>query len=137
MGTRTAFKLSEKERQLRSFSEEFKRQKVREIERKQTKISEVCREYEVSSTSVLRWLKKYSGNYMKGVKIIVESDSDTNKIIALQAKIAALERAVGQKQLIIDFQEKVIDLAEQTYGVDIKKKLQSKLSSGTGTTGCD
>src|ERR1700712_3873084 len=102
MATRTAFKLSEKERQLRNFSEEFKRQKVREIERKQTKISEVCREYEVSSTSVLRWLKKYSANYMKGVKTIVESDSDTSKIIALQARIAALERTVGQKQLIID-----------------------------------
>jgi len=135
MATRTAFKLSEKERQLRNFSEEFKRQKVREIERKQTKISEVCKEYEVSSTSVLRWVKKYSANYMKGVKTIVESDSDTNKIIALQAKIAALERTVGQKQLIIDFQQKVIELAEQTYGVDIKKKLQSKPSSGTGTTG--
>jgi len=137
MANRTAFKLNEKERLLRNFSEEFKRQKVREIERKQTKISEVCREYEVSSSSVRCWLKKYSGNYMKGVKTIVESQSDTRKIIELQAKIADLERAVGQKQLIIDFQQKVIDLAEEAYGVDIKKKLQSKPSSGTGTTGSD
>jgi hypothetical protein len=71
---------------------------------------------------------------MKGVKTIVEAESDTRKIIELQAKIAELERTVGQKQLLIDFQDKMIELAEQTYGVDIKKKLQSKPSSGTGTT---
>jgi hypothetical protein len=41
---------------------------------------------------------------------------------------------IGQKQLLIEFQQKMIELAEQTYDVDIKKKLSSKLSSGTGQT---
>jgi transposase-like protein len=134
MANRTQFKQSELERRRRSFSEEFKRQKVVEIDRKQTRISEVCKQYEVSAASVSRWIKRYSVNYMKGVKTIVEAESDTRKIIELQAKIAELERTVGQKQLLIDFQDKMIELAEQTYGVDIKKKLQSKPSSGTGTT---
>jgi transposase-like protein len=137
MATRTQFKLSTKERILRNFSEEFKQQKVREVERKQTKVSEICKQYEVSATSVSRWLKKYSSNYMKGIKTIVETESDTKRLIELQAKIADLERIVGQKQLVIDFQNKVIELAEQTYGVDIKKKLQSKPFSGTGTTESD
>ena len=137
MATRTQFKLSTKERILRNFSEEFKQQKVREVERKQTKVSEICKQYEVSATSVNRWLKKYSSNYMKGIKTIVETESDTKRLIELQAKIADLERIVGQKQLVIDFQNKVIELAEQTYGVDIKKKLQSKPFSGTGTTESD
>jgi transposase-like protein len=134
MANRTQFKQSELERRRRSFSEEFKRQKVVEIDRKQTRISEVCKQYEVSAASVSRWIKRYSVNYMKGVKTIVEAESDTRKIIELQAKIAELERTVGQKQLLIDFQDKMIELAEQSYGVDIKKKLQSKPSSGTGTT---
>ncbi|HEV2833262.1 MAG TPA: transposase [Hanamia sp.] len=137
MANRTQFKLSTKERILRNFSEEFKQQKVREVERKQTKVSEICKQYEVSATSVNRWLKKYSSNYMKGIKTIVETESDTKKLIELQAKIADLERIVGQKQLVIDFRNKVIELAEQTYGVDIKKKLQSKPFSGTGTTESD
>ena len=137
MATRTQFKLSTKERILRNFSEEFKQQKVREVERKQTKVSEICKQYEVSATSVSRWLKKYSSNYMKGIKTIVETESDTKRLIELQAKIADMERIVGQKQLVIDFQNKVIELAEQTYGVDIKKKLQSKPFSGTGTTESD
>ena len=36
--------------------------------------------------------------------------------------MADLERIVGQKQIVIDFQEKMIELAEQEYNVDIKKK---------------
>jgi len=35
---------------------------------------------------------------------------------------------------MIDFKEKMIELAEQRYNVDIKKKLGSKASSGLGTT---
>jgi transposase len=134
MANRIKFKQSELERRRRSFSEDFKRQKVIEIDRKQITISEVCKQYEVSATSVNRWMKNFSVNYMKGVKTIVEAQSDTRKIIELQAKIAELERSVGQKQLLIDFQNKMIELAEQTYGVDIKKKLESKPSSGIGTT---
>ena len=134
MANRIKFKQSELERRRRSFSEDFKRQKVVEIDRKQITISEVCKQYEVSATSVNRWMKNFSVNYMKGVKTIVEAQSDTRKIIDLQAKIAELERSVGQKQLLIDFQNKMIELAEQTYGVDIKKKLESKPSSGIGTT---
>ncbi len=38
MANRTQFKQSELERRRRSFSEEFKRQKVVEIDRKQTRI---------------------------------------------------------------------------------------------------
>jgi transposase len=36
-------------------------------------------------------------------------------------KGAELERIVGQKQIIINFQNKMIELAEQEYQVDIKK----------------
>jgi transposase len=134
MATRSAFKLSRSERQRRSFSEDFKRTKVREIEQKVTGIREVIDQYEVSDTAVRRWLVKYSTAYMKGVKTIVEAESDTRKLLQMKAKIAELERAVGQKQLQIDFQQKMIELAEETYGVDIKKKLGDGPSSGIGKT---
>ena len=67
-------------------------------------------------------------------KQIVEPKSDTKKIKALQDRIKELEQAVGQKQLMIDFKDKMIELAEQRYNVDIKKKLGSRLSSGTDLT---
>lgn len=118
----------------RYFSEEFKRQKVREIEKNLVNITEICREYEISRTSVYKWLYKYSKMIKKGERQIVERKSDTRKIQELRERIKELERAVGQKQMMIEFKDKMIELAEETYGVDIKKKLSSKLSSGTGPT---
>jgi transposase len=135
MAKRQQFKLSTEERRRRTFSEEFKRKKVREIEQKITTIAEVSREYDVRASNVSKWLLTYSNNHMKGVRTIVESESDTRKLIDQQQKIAELERIIGQKQLMIDFQAKMIELTEQEYGIDIKKKLEKKPSSGTGNTG--
>ena len=135
MAKRQQFKQSIDERRRRIFSEEFKRKKVREIEQKITTIAEVSREYEVRASNVSKWLTQYSTNRMKSVRTIVESESDTRKLFDLQQKIAELERVIGQKQLLIDFQAKMMELAEQEYGIDIKKKFERKPLSGTGSIG--
>jgi len=119
----------------RYFSEDFKKKKVRELERKITSIPDICRTYSVSRTSVYRWIYKYSVMAKKQVKQVVEAKSDTQRIKALEARIKELERIVGQKQLLLEFQDKMIEIAEADYGVDIKKKVGSKLSSGTTSTG--
>ncbi len=134
MANRLSFKLTTEERRKRIFSEEFKIKKVREIEQKITTVSQISREYEVLRGNVNKWVQKYSSSYKKGVRLIVEMESDTQKLIALQSKMAELERIVGQKQLLIDFQMKMISLAEQEYGIDIKKKLENEPSSITGFT---
>lgn len=119
----------------RIFSESFKRQKVREIERKLTTVLEVSRQYEVSRTAVYKWLDKYSMNNKQGVRLIIEPMSDAKKIKELQARIKELERLVGQKQIQLEFTEKMIEIAEERYQIDIKKKSASKRSSGSGSTG--
>jgi hypothetical protein len=68
----------------------------------------------------------------KKERLIVESQSDTIQLLELKKKVAELERVVGQKQLLIDFQQKLIDLAEQEYRIDIKKKFSGEQSSTTG-----
>jgi hypothetical protein len=65
---------------------------------------------------------------------VVEAKSDTLKIRALEERIKELERIVGQKQLLLEFKDKMIEIAEADYGVDIKKKVGLKLSSGTTST---
>jgi transposase len=118
----------------RTFSEEFKKNKIRELERNITSIPEICTTYLVSRTSVYRWIYKYSIMAKKQVKQVVEAKSDTQTIKALRERIKELERVIGQKQLLIEFKEKMIEIAETTYNIDIKKKVASKLSSGTFTT---
>lgn len=126
--------LSVRERQNRYFSEEFKRKKVREIENNLTTIAEVRKEYQVSGTAVYKWIYKYSRMRKKKEKQIIESKSDTRKIQQLKEQIKELERILGQKQILIDFQEKVIELAEEEYKIDIKKKFGDDHSFGFGST---
>ena len=119
----------------RYFSDDFKRKKVRELERNLTSIPDICKTYSVSRTSVYKWIYKYSAMAKKQVRQVVESKSDTIKIRALEERIKELERVVGQKQLLLEFKDKMIEIAESTYNVDIKKKVGSRLSSGTTSTG--
>lgn len=125
MNYKTSFKMSTAERQRRTFSEEVKRKKVREIEQGRSSPTQVSKAYEVSITTVYKWIALYSGK-QKPERTIVESKSDTAKILALQKRIAELERALGQKTIQLAFKDKMIELAEQTYKVDIKKKFVTK-----------
>ena len=77
---------------------------------------------------------KYCKSAKNGVRLVVEMESETKRVLALLQKVAELERIVGQKQIVIDFQNKMIELAEEEYQVDIKKKFDSEQSSTTGTT---
>ena len=119
----------------RYFSESFKRKKVQEIEKNISTVLEVSKEYEVSKTAVYKWLNKYSRNRKRGVKQVVELMSDTRKLQDLKARIRELEQMLGQKQFEIEFKDKMIDIAEEMYDIDIKKKLGSKPSPGSGSTG--
>lgn len=119
----------------RYFSDEFKKKKVRELENNLASVADICKTYSVSRTSVYRWIYKYSVMAKKQVKQVVEAKSDTKKIKALKDRIKELERVVGQKQLLLEFKDKMIEIAESTYGINIKKKVSSKLSSGTTSTG--
>jgi transposase-like protein len=129
------FQMSLKERRLRTFSEEFKRSKVKELERRHITIAELSNEYEVSRTAIYQWIARYSKQYTQGERMIMEKDSDTRKIAELKARIKELEQIIGQKQLQIDFQAKMMEIAEKDYGVEFKKKQTGKPSSGTGSTG--
>jgi transposase-like protein len=116
------YTMSRQERQNRYFSEEIKRKLVDEWDKKLITLAEICREYEVTDTSVYKWREKYSLMGKKKQKLVVEPESDTRKIQQLREKIKELERMVGQKQIKIDFLEKMIDLTEEDLGIDIKKK---------------
>jgi len=128
-------KLTVREKLYRNFSEEFRRRKVGEIERGITSVSEVSREYQVTRTSIYKWIGKYSRMRKKRERMVVESLSDTRKIAAIKERVKELERIVGQKQIQLDFFDKMIELAKQEYGIDIKKNSSTPSSDGTGRGG--
>ena len=127
-------KMSTSERRRRRFSDNFKIQKVREIETGQTKVSEICSQYQVADKNVYLWIDKFGSMKNKKERMVVETDSDTRQLLELKKRVSELERIIGQKQILIDFQDKMIELAEETYGVDIKKKFFSTPSNTSGKT---
>lgn len=134
MATRKQFLMSTSERRARHFSTSFRIKKVQEIEQGKARVSDICKQYDVTSTSVYRWIDKFgSMKKSKSERVIVETESDSVQLLALKQKVAELERIIGQKQVQIDFKDKMIELAEEMYSIDIKKKFSTKHSDTTGT----
>ena len=134
MATRNQHKMTIAQRRRRKFSDSFKLQKVRELETGKVKISELCKEYEVSDTAVYYWINKFGIMKDKKERLIIETDSDTKKLVELKKRISDLERLLGQKQIQIEFKDKMIDLAEELYGVSIKKKFSTQQLNTSGDT---
>lgn len=118
-------------RQRRTFSPTLRKQIVRLIESGNLNVASASREYQVSSSSIYRWIYRYSTYNKKGAVLVVDNDSQSEKIRRLQQRIAELEQAVGHKQMQIDYYQKFIDLASEEVGQDIKKKYGCAASSGS------
>jgi transposase len=122
------------QRCIRYFGEKFKKDIVRKIERNEFSVSEVSNLYNVSKTSVYNWVYQYSILYQKGYVQIIEPMSSSKKLKDLQTRIKALEQIVGQKQIKLEYLEKLIEIAEKDYDIDIVKKKGLRPSSGSGKT---
>jgi len=109
----------------RHFSESFKKEKVKMIEEKQMTVIQLSKIYKVTGTAIYKWIRKYSTKISKGERLVLEKESEGAKTIELLRLVSELERKVGQKQLQIDYLEKVIELGSEEVGYDIKKKFVS------------
>ena len=118
-------------RQRRIFSEEFKRQKVQLLIEKKISIPELSELYKVSRMTVYRWLYKYSPHHQKGTVQIVQMSSEMEKTKQLQKQLAQTEQIVGQKQIYIDYLERMLAIASEELKVDIKKNFGTQRSNGS------
>ncbi len=62
----------------RVFSDQLKRKIVGHLESGKASVLQVSREYEVSETSVYRWLEKYSRTLRSSTKIVVEMEASAS-----------------------------------------------------------
>ena len=122
-GERSAKKAT---KEIRRFSLEFKKEKVKMIEEGKVTVLQISRLYEVSATAIYKWLKKY-GRYWKTEIKVVEKKSESQKNIELLKKIEQLERVIGQQQLEILYKEEIIEQGSKIIGVDLEKKYDTRL----------
>jgi transposase-like protein len=132
--------MSTKKIQIRStrlFTEEFKKERIKEYETGQFSVLELSKLFHIERTIIYRWIHKYSSYNKRRIKVVEMADSSKKKVKDLQKRIEELERIVGQKQLNIDFLEKMIEITKEQYGIDIKKKSDILPSSGSEKTSKD
>lgn len=111
----------------RVFSTEFKRQKVAELTSGKITITNFSKLWDIDTNTVYRWIYKYSPEHKKGTTMVTQLDSEATKTQELLQRISELERTLGQKQMVIDFNEKLIEIASKELEIDIKKNFSPKL----------
>lgn len=118
----------------RVFSEEFKRSLVSEYERGEGSVGQLSKRYQISMSNLYRWIHQYSVYQRQGYLIVEKSESRVEELKSLRSRIKELEHLVGQKQIALEYLEKLIQLAESEYGIEIKKNSDPKSSFGSGNT---
>ncbi len=119
----------------RVFSEEFKKARVKEYESGKFTVNEICKLFGLQPKVIYNWIYRYSIYNKKSIKVVEMSESSSRKLKDMELRIKELEQIVGQKQLKIDYLEKMIELAGKELDIDIKKNSGTPQSGGFRKTG--
>ncbi|WP_372947881.1 transposase [Mariniphaga sp.] len=118
--------MGNKIRKVRQFSTDFKKEKVKQIDDGKITVLQLSRIYEVSSTAIYKWIRKYSRYAGQNERVVIQKESEQTKTFWLLKKVSELEQLVGQKQVEIEYLKKVIDFGSEITEKDIKKKFESR-----------
>ena len=59
--------------------------------------------------------------------MVVQKESEAQRTNELLIQVAELERRLGQKQMQLDYLEKLVELASKEYDIDFKKNFKVEL----------
>ncbi len=91
----------------------FQRQLVADFESGQYNVPQLECLHGIGNRTIYNWIYKFSTFNEKGYRIVEMKDSSSKKV-------KELEQAVGQKQIMIDYLEKMMEIAKQEFEIDIK-----------------
>jgi transposase len=122
-------------RKVRTYSEDFKREVVSSFESGRFSVLQLEKLYGIPNPTIYGWIYKFSIFNKKGYRVVEKNESSSEKLRQMEQRIRELEQAVGQKQIKIEYLEKMIDLAKSELDIDIKKNFSTPPSDGSGKTG--
>ena len=130
----TAKKKPPQRNQPQEYSEDFKWQVVQEVLSGKLSKAEANRLYGIRSKSaILYWMRQYSGitNYRESSKILSSKEAMKNKqeIIALEEELQKLQDSLKRERNKSALYEKMLEIAEEEYGINIRKKYGAKQSN--------
>ncbi len=118
-------------RKVRHYSEDFKREIVSVFESGKLSVLQLEKLYGISNSLIYNWIYKFSTFNEKGFRVVEMKESNIDKLKHLEQKIKELEQIVGQKQIKIDYLEKMIDIAKEDLNIDIKKNYNTPQWTGS------
>lgn len=121
-------------RKSRKYSDEFKKEIVSLFENGKFSVIQLEKLYGIGNPTIYKWIYKFSTFNEKGFRIVEMKESNFTKLSELEKKVKELEQIVGQKQIKIDYLEKMIDIAKDELNVDIKKNFNTSQSTGSAPT---
>lgn len=118
----------------RYYSAEFKKELVTLFESGKFSVPQLVKLYGVGKVTIYNWIYKFSTFNEKGIRVVEMKQSSSLKLKQLAEKVKELERIVGQKQIKIDYLEKMIGMAKEDLDIDIKKNFNTPQSIGSEST---
>lgn len=117
-------------RDMRYFSEDFRKARVKELDEGQTTVAKICQDYGVSSPAVYKWREKYSPFYQKQVVKVIELESEGAKRRELDEQLSTLKTLLADKQIEVEYLLKLLEILGEKYGIDFKKNTSSNRLNG-------
>ncbi len=121
-------------RKQRKYSEDFKKSIVDSFEKGEFSVLQLEKMYGIRNALIYNWVYKFSNFNEKGCRVVEMENSNQNKLKELASKVKELEQIVGQKQIAIEYLEKMIELAKTDLNIDIKKNYSLPPSFGSDLT---
>lgn len=121
-------------RKQRKYSIEFKKRIVADFESGKYSVPQLEKLHGVGNNTIYRWIYKFSTFNEQGFRIIEMKDSSNKKMKELESRVKELESTVGRKQIMIDYLEKMMEIAKDELDIDIKKNFGTPQSTGSGKT---
>ena len=121
-------------RKIRQHSDDFKKSIVNSYEKGDFSVIQLEKLYGIRNATIYAWIYKFSRFNEKGCRIVEMKESNQLKLKELTNKVKELEQIIGQKQVTIEYLEKMIELAKTELNIDIKKNYSSPQSDGSKST---
>ena len=118
----------------RRYSKAFKKARVAEYERGEFTVQQLSRMYGFSHQSMYNWIYKYSRFSEQNIQVVEHKQSSSEKLKAALQENKKLKEKLGEKQIQLDYLNKLIEVAEEDYGMDIKKNSDTPHSDGSEKT---
>lgn len=112
----------------RIYSEFFRRQVVEDVETGVLTESEAARRYGIlGHSTILKWCRKYGRKkYPLIPRELRPMSKEKQEIALLRKELAMLKKELSDEKMKNVVYETMIDIADETFGIDIRKKFGAK-----------